>query len=880
MVSIVTYTGDGSTTDYSIPFPYLDREHVVVELDDVVTSNFSFLSDTSIRLSIAPAAQTRIVVKRATPVAPLVDFTDGSTLFEADLDLADQQSRYLGEEARDRSDSALTTINNNLADVNTVAGIASDVSTVAAVDDDVTTVATNLNGINTVGTVAGIDTEVTTVAGIASDVTAVSTNNTNVTTTATNIADVNTVAGINTDVSTVAGISANVTTVANNDANVTTVATNNANVTTVAGISTDVTTVANNDANVTAVANNATDISTVAGINTSVTSVAANNTNVTTAATNIANVNTVASNITNVNNVGNINSDVSTVAGISANVTSVANDAADIGTVAGISANVTTVAGLSSSVSTLALISSDVTTVAGMSANVSTVAGISANVSTVATNLNGVDSIGTVATNISNVNAVGADIANVNTAATNLTSINSFADTYRIGATDPTTDLDAGDLFYNTTSGTLKVYSGTGWEQGVTAGSGFLPLSGGTLTGNLVFTGTETVDGRDVSVDGTKLDGIEAGADVTDAANVEPLVDAHINVSGATSGQYLGWNGTDYAWSTVDLSTKLDLAGGTMTGALVLNADPTTALGASTKQYVDTQVAGIVDSAPSTLDTLNELAAALGDDPNFATTVSTSIGTKLDASSYTAADVLTKIKTVDGSGSGLDADTLDGVQATSFLRSDQSDVMDGELILSNATWPSLKFRSSGTDNGYLQFGSNGTGYLWNTRAGQGLRLQSGNSGLTWYNGSNYYTVWHSANDGSGSGLDADLWDGNQFSSYLNQSVLTTSSPTFSTVTATNFNTTSDATLKTNVETLTGSLDAVKALRGVSFDWIENGNSEVGVIAQEVEAVIPDLVSTNDEGIKSVKYGNIVAVLIEAIKEQQEQIDALKEQLNS
>ena len=99
-----------------------------------------------------------------------------------------------------------------------------------------------------------------------------------------------------------------------------------------------------------------------------------------------------------------------------------------------------------------------------------------------------------------------------------------------------------------------------------------------------------------------------------------------------------------------------------------------------------------------------------------------------------------------------------------------------------------------------------------------------------------------------------------------------------TVNAANFNTTSDATLKTNVETLTGSLDAVKALRGVSFDWIDNGNSEVGVIAQEVEAVVPDVVSTDDQGIKSVKYGNLVGVLIEAIKEQQAQIDELKAKL--
>ena len=94
------------------------------------------------------------------------------------------------------------------------------------------------------------------------------------------------------------------------------------------------------------------------------------------------------------------------------------------------------------------------------------------------------------------------------------------------------------------------------------------------------------------------------------------------------------------------------------------------------------------------------------------------------------------------------------------------------------------------------------------------------------------------------------------------------------VSATNFNSTSDATLKTNVETLTNSLDVVRSLRGVSFDWIADGSSEVGVIAQEVEDVLPDVVNTNEDGIKSVKYGNIVAVLIEAIKEQQAQIDQL------
>lgn len=79
------------------------------------------------------------------------------------------------------------------------------------------------------------------------------------------------------------------------------------------------------------------------------------------------------------------------------------------------------------------------------------------------------------------------------------------------------------------------------------------------------------------------------------------------------------------------------------------------------KNYTDTAIANLVDTAPGTLDTLNELAAALGDDPNFATTMTTELSKKLNSTSYTAADVLAKLKTVHGANSGLDTDTIHGV---------------------------------------------------------------------------------------------------------------------------------------------------------------------------------------------------------------------------
>ena len=149
---------------------------------------------------------------------------------------------------------------------------------------------------------------------------------------------------------------------------------------------------------------------------------------------------------------------------------------------------------------------------------------------------------------IPNLNSVATNITDVTTVANNISDVNAFAQVYRSGPTDPTTSLDVGDLFYNTTSNLLKIWSGSSWETGVAGASGLLSLSGGTMTGSIAFSGSQTVDGRDVSTDGAKLDLIEAAADVTDAANVNPLVDAHLNTSTATVDQVLGWTGTDYDW--------------------------------------------------------------------------------------------------------------------------------------------------------------------------------------------------------------------------------------------------------------------------------------------------------------------------------------------
>lgn len=93
--------------------------------------------------------------------------------------------------------------------------------------------------------------------------------------------------------------------------------------------------------------------------------------------------------------------------------------------------------------------------------------------------------------------------------------------------------------------------------------------------------------------------------------------------------------------------------------------------------------------------------------------------------------------------------------------------------------------------------------------------------------------------------------------------------------AVSYQTTSDSRLKSDVVEIAGALGKVQQIRGVDFVWKESGKSDTGVIAQEVEHVLPHVVSETGAGTKTVDYGRITALLIQAVKEQQDQIDELK-----
>lgn len=97
------------------------------------------------------------------------------------------------------------------------------------------------------------------------------------------------------------------------------------------------------------------------------------------------------------------------------------------------------------------------------------------------------------------------------------------------------------------------------------------------------------------------------------------------------------------------------------------------------------------------------------------------------------------------------------------------------------------------------------------------------------------------------------------------------------ITATDYNSASDFNLKDNIKKIEDPLDKVLKLDGVNFEWKENGKKSIGVIAQEVEKILPELVS--GDNIKTVNYNGIVGLLIECVKQQQKEIDELKRCIN-
>jgi len=179
----------------------------------------------------------------------------------------------------------------------------------------------------------------------------------------------------------------------------------------------------------------------------------------------------------------------------------------------------------------------NIDTVAGISSNVTTVAGISSSVTSVAANSTNINAVGT---NITNVNSVGSNIANVNTTAANITGVNSFGERYRVASSAPTSSLEVGDLYFDTTQNELKVYKSSGWSAAGSTINGTSARFNYVATSNqTTFTGADTAGNTlaydagfvDVYLNGSKL---LNGTDVTVTSGTSVVL-----AVGATTGDII-----------------------------------------------------------------------------------------------------------------------------------------------------------------------------------------------------------------------------------------------------------------------------------------------------------------------------------------------------
>ena len=272
----VSYTGDGSTTQYSITFPFIDSTHIKAFIDGSQTTAFT-ISSSTLTFSSAPANASEITIERQTPNnARIVDFTDGSVLTESDLDKSADQNFYIAQEISDDSagtlqlnnadkfdalnkriinlanpvdnqdavtkyylentwlsdanKTALTTLNTNITAITNVNSNSSNINSVNSNATNINLVAGSIGSVNTVATdiakviavandLAEAVSEVETVANdlneSTSEIDTVANAITNVDIVGNAIANVNTLAGIS-NLQNLANAHSQITTVGNN----------------------------------------------------------------------------------------------------------------------------------------------------------------------------------------------------------------------------------------------------------------------------------------------------------------------------------------------------------------------------------------------------------------------------------------------------------------------------------------------------------------------------------------------------------------------------------------------------------------------------------------------------------------------------------------
>ncbi len=509
-----------------------------------------------------------------------------------------------------------------------------------------------------------------------------------------------------------------------------------------------------------------------------------------------------------------------------------------------------------------------------------------------------------------------------------------------LGVTGAST-LDSTAVTNNATvGGTLDVTGNTtaGGTLGVTGNTtlgGTLGVTGNTtIAGTLGVTGSSTLEGS-VSVEGKTIgeyvqdtvgsmvagnseNGITVTYQDTDGTLDFNVDDPDITLTGGVTGSATMTNLNDVSIATSLDTTSvrakfsagegIDIASGVISGenattsnkgiASFNTTDFVVASGAvslrdeGVQDIVGGMVSGNNESGISVTyqDTTNKLDFALTADPTITLTgavtgsgTMTNVGDVSIATTATADPTITLTGAVTGSGTMTN---LGNVSISTTATADPTLTLTGD-VSGSATFTNLGNASLAVTVANDSH-THDDRYYTETESDSRFTASAGDvmTGTLRFN-DNVLATFGSSNDAeffcNGSHMYLDLNSGidnfyirdgstNKFTFNDNGNFTSTGS-----VTASAFYYSSDKRLKENITSVTGALDVITNLRGVEFDWKEDGTHDIGVIAQEVEALIPEAVTqSEDADHKTVSAAPIIAYLIEAVKELKAEVDRLND----
>ena len=479
----------------------------------------------------------------------------------------------------------------------------------------------------------------------------------------------------------------------------------------------------------------------------------------------------------------------------------------------------------------------------------------------------------------------------------------------KVGYTDALvkTKLDSEGVISG--SSQIDIHNTTGYEANenidhsdITIGSGLGLSGGGTIDTNrsisLNTSSTHFTDGVKSKLDS---DNVLSGS-VTDIKSFLSITSADISDVAAFSqtGTYSGLRAQGTTKGDVGLSNVTNESKSTMFASPAFTGNPTaptqTGTDDSTKlattAFVQDRVDTIIGTAGSTLDTLGELSASLADDQDALSSLTTTVGTKLAKSSNLSdlTNATTARTNLGVDAAGTDNSTDVTLANTNYLSITGQEITGGTVPVASggtgatsadAARTALGVDAAGTVNYSLPTATSSTkggvttGY---TTSGNNYQVQSSGTDI-------YVNVPWTDTQNTKSDLGLDTGDDVTFGSVrVDDATASTSKTTGALIVDGGVGiggdinaggdvvayASSDERLKDNIQLLPDALSKVEAIRGVEFDWNEKQNlhsgHDVGVIAQDIEAVLPELVETRDNGFKAVKYEKLTAVLIEAVKE--------------